>query len=62
MSESANTIEAQNFRRYKTVSLSEKTYRRLSLHAKGFESVDQTITRILFEREGKEAPDGERSF
>ena len=62
----ANTIEQTNpisqavntKRNHKTAWLSTETFERLAAHAKGFESVDQTINRILSEREGKENPSG----
>jgi hypothetical protein len=49
-----NAIELQNTRKYKSVSISEKTYNRLVKYGHWSESADQLINRILDEREGKQ--------
>lgn len=54
MSETANAIEIQNTRKYKSVSISEKTYNKLAKYGHWSESADQLINRILDERDGKE--------
>ena len=54
LSETANAIEIQNLRKYKSVSISEKTYNRLAKYGHWSESADQLINQILDQREGKE--------
>jgi hypothetical protein len=54
LSETANAIEIQNLRKYKSVSISEKTYNRLAKYGHWSESADQLINKILDQREGKE--------
>jgi hypothetical protein len=56
LSETANAIEIQNSsqRKYKSVSISEKTYNRLARYGHWSESADQLINRILDEQDGKE--------
>jgi hypothetical protein len=54
LSEAVNAIEIQNSRKYKSVSISEKTYNRLAKYGHWSESADQLINRILDERDRKE--------
>jgi hypothetical protein len=58
LSEIANAIEAQNSKKYKNLSISEKTYNRLAKYGHWSESADQLINRILDERDGKENVSG----
>jgi hypothetical protein len=53
LSETANAIEIQNLRKYKSVSIFEKTYNRLAKYGHWSESADQLINQILDQREGK---------
>jgi len=54
LSEIANAIEIQNSRKYKFVSISEKTYNRLAKYGHWSERTNQLSNRILDGREGKE--------
>ena len=55
------SLENDNSKR-KTISLTEKTYNRLSKVGKWSESADDLLNRILDEKEKKEISEEERSF
>jgi CRISPR/Cas system-associated protein endoribonuclease Cas2 len=72
MSELANAINAENDNlqnnnssnngNRRTLSVTDKTFKRLAKHGKWNESADDLINRILSEREKRETSDRERSF